>query len=201
MSKLANLIGTVVGVITLGGAFGLNILYLTLQDKPQPDQITMGTFGGIFNVAVVFWLIWIIIFKNPYAAKWKSAAIISALLIGWVVEVYFLASDPEFNTKYSMFSYGILSLNTILRLVVLISVRCNTTVVQTVIKTATAAATADSTGLDMSKIWDRAFGQYNTLLRDSGKTEDERLELVNKFRGIFNMPPKEPRPVREGGRR
>jgi len=200
MTKTTHLILTVVGVIALGGAFGLNIMYLTLQDKPKSAQISMGTFGSLINLAVVLGLMYTIFIDEPFREKWKIALLLSILFIGLLVEFWLLTLDPEFASQTSVSAYIVLCLNTIVRLFILISARCNTTVIETVVQAASEAG-KDLSTIELNNVWSKSISLFDNTLKSTTKTDEEKLELMNKFRAAFGKEPRLPREGPKGGYR
>ena len=216
---------TAFGVILIGTGLALQVLYIENDISKEDSDHTylpMQIASILINSLVVVYLLISITFYRPYDTNFALFGSITALLLGLVGEIY-LTNFKE-DTTGQGFAYFFAAINALVRLYLLIAVRCNSylttipglvnelarqtknsgqsadKVVSTVSKELGAQGAQLAT-IDPENIKNNLFGQVNNdwlaLLRTSSLSEEEKTKLNDRFKMRFG---KAPRPS-EGGRK
>jgi len=188
---------TVICVVLLGAAFAMNMIFLgDTQNGDEVTNVSIETFGIVCNLVVSGYLIYSIFFEHVFSKPVYELVAASILFIFTIAEVYFtiVRQTPD----KAPFVYGIFCLGVIGRLVILVSSRCgNKTFTAEVVKNVVKAANDAPRDFSdkINEIWNKVSGDFNSLVNSSGKTDEEKTELRNRFRKNFGKEP------RVGGKR
>lgn len=197
---------TVAGVLLLGGAFGLQILYLMSQQNDDDDK-SKGTLdfqvpGAIMNGLVVVYLMSSIAFYRPYSGKYAVVGSIFLLIAGLMGEIYLTFYEP--NMPGAIGTYFILSVNVLIRLYLLVDIHCDsplTTVpgllnqiTQPIIE-ASRPVGKELEKIDISNIYQKVLNSIGPLRE--GKPVEQWIETKERLREALGMAPRQ----QQAGRR
>jgi hypothetical protein len=191
---------TVVGILLLGGAFGLQILYLMSQENSDADK-TKSTEefqvpAGIMNLLVVVYLMSTMMFYRPYSNKYVVVGSIFFLIAGLMGEIYLTVYLTQLPDAIS--SYLVLALNVLFRLYLLVDIHCEsplTTVpgllsqiTQPIVEAARPVG-KELEKMDMNNIYQKVLGSLGALRE--GKSLEQWTETKDRLKEALGIPPRE----------
>lgn len=191
---------TVIGVILLAISYGLSSSYILRQDADWKIAGSAVPFG--MNMAVLLYIAFGLFSVSKLSTAVKVIIILAFISLSYV-EIYFMYEKPA--TRYGIpFSWFIVTAATLARLYFIISLHCDLTktffvyVAQSIVEP--NKAVFPTAALDVVQPnWDKAYSTFESALRKTQLSPDERLEQINKFRAAWGKPPKDV--VMTGGRR
>jgi len=196
---------TVIGVILLAISYGLSSWYI-LEKPVETGQPLLGVVTGSavpfgMNMAVLVYIAVGLFSVSKLSSSVKVTIILLFISISYV-EIYLMYEKPQ--SSYGIpFSWFVVTGATLARLYFIISLHCDLTktffvyVAQSIVEpTKAVAVVADSKS---EPNWDKAYSTFDSALRKTQLTPDEKLEQINKFRAAWGKPPKDV--VMTGGKR
>ena len=196
----------------IGGALALQILYIKNNqntDAYLPHQVS----AVVMDTLVVVYLMFVVAFYRPYNNPIQAGIAVSLLIIGLGVEIFF--TQFELNVATTWLSYFLAATNSMIRLFILVQVRCNSSastiaeltreIIQTAKATGTPvaetakAAAAPLVSIDPQNIWLPFTSALSNLTLDADPVKDREIKskLKDETRTkVFGLPPRE-----RGGRR
>jgi hypothetical protein len=122
MDKMGYTAFTAVGVCLIGAGLAFQILYIEHNQNDDLGYLPHQIVSIIFNTVVVIYLLFNMMFYRPFESPLSIGVATMALLIGFALEIY----STQFSVSPAMqgASYAFAGLNAIIRLYLLISVRC-----------------------------------------------------------------------------
>ena len=200
------------GVALVGTGLALQVLYIQNDiNKPDNDQsyMTMQIGSILINSLIVAYLLTSISFFRPYESAYKIGFTVIILLLGLAAEIY-LTNFRE--TDYEIFlSYSFAGINALLRLYLLISIRCDKplSTIESIINAVPQVAknagkpvqeVVRDIGAQASNVdFNNVYNKFLDILRKTDLTDEERLRKNNDFRALWGKTPLEPKT--QGGRR
>jgi len=207
---------TALGVCLIGGGLALQILYVEhhINDTEQ-TYIPLHDGSIILNTLVVCYLLFSLMYYRPYSSDMSMAVAVLSLLSGLAMEIYF--SQFGESPALQALSYTFAVLNALVRLYILITVRCGSATssipdlikqlskevknsgqsADNVAKAVKADLGAQSSDVpDPTQIWNRVQSMAGA---DFKKIPDPELAraIKDQIQKALGVPPREPR----GGRR
>jgi hypothetical protein len=190
---------TVFGVILLGISYGLSSSYISTGNADW--KLTGSTLPFGMNMAVMLYIAY-----GLFSVSKLSDTVKVVILLGFVVlsyiEITYMYEKP--STWYGInTSLAVVTASALIRLYFIISLHCDLTksifvlAARSIVEPAKAAAVIAEVRPEPN--WDKAFSTFESALRKTQLTPDERLEQINKFRAAWGKPPKDV--VLTGGRR
>ena len=206
---------TALGVCLIGGGLALQILYIENYQNDFQNYLPHQFASIILNTLVVCYLLFSLMYYRPYSSDMSMAIAVLSLLIGLAMEIYSTQFDE--TPVYQGLSYTFAALNALVRLYILITVRCGsaTSSIPDLIKqlskevknsgqSADNVARAVKADLgsqssdipDPSLLWNRVQSMAGA---DFKKIPDPELAkaIKEQIQKALGVPPREPR----GGRR
>jgi hypothetical protein len=197
---------TVVGVILLAISYGLSSWYI-LEKPVESGKPILGVITGSaipfgMNMAVLIYIAFGLFSVSKLSTAVKVVIILLFTFISYV-EIYFMYEKPE--SQYGVpLSWFIVTASTIARLYFIISLHCDLTktffvyVAQSIVEP--NKAVFPTAALDVVQPnWDKAYSTFESALRKTQLTPDEKLEQINRFRAAWGKAPKDV--VMTGGKR
>jgi hypothetical protein len=193
---------TVMGVILLGGSFGMNMIYLA-SDMQGANRTGLQVGSTAINTCVVAYLIFNIIYYRPYTEQWIMFLAGIVLVAGFMFEIYFTVI-PLDNVG-SGFAYAVAVLNAIARLYILIGIRCSSAqstipgLVGEVVKAVKPAVEASKNvgrelgTMDLQNIYSRIVGSPGIQRWFRELNEDERADQKMHLKQALGLEAKPPR--------
>lgn len=206
---------TALGVCLIGGGLALQILYIENYINDDQNYVPHQFASMILNTLVVCYLLFSLMYYRPYSSDMSMAAAVLSLLIGLAMEIYF-AQFGE-STPLKAVSYTFAVVNALVRLYILITVRCGSATssipdlikqlskevknsgqsADNVAKAVKADLGAQSSDVpDPIQTWNRVQSMAGA---DFKKIPDPELAraIKDQIQKALGVPPREPR----GGRR
>jgi hypothetical protein len=191
---------TVFGVILLAISYGLSSSYILKQDADWKIAGSAVPFG--MNMIVLLYIAFGLFSVSKLSTAVKVVIILIFITLSYV-EIYFMYEKPE--SWYGVpFSWFIVTASTIARLYFIVSLHCDLTktffvyVAQSIVEPNKAVFPAAALDV-VQPNWDKAYSTFESALRKTQLSPDERLEQINKFRAAWGKPPKDV--VLSGGKR
>uniref|UniRef100_A0A6C0F9B5 Uncharacterized protein n=1 Tax=viral metagenome TaxID=1070528 RepID=A0A6C0F9B5_9ZZZZ len=191
---------TVFGVILLAISYGLSSSYILKQDADWKIAGSAVPFG--MNMIVLLYIAFGLFSVSKLSTAVKVVIILIFITLSYV-EIYFMYEKPA--TRYGIpFSWFVVTASTIARLYFIVSLHCDLTktffvyVAQSIVEPNKAVFPAAALDV-VQPNWDKAYSTFESALRKTQLSPDERLEQINKFRAAWGKPPKDV--VMTGGRR
>jgi hypothetical protein len=124
--RMASTWFTTIGILLLGAAFGLQILYvLAAEAKESTERIEEYQIpAGIINGIVVVYILYSLLYYRPYGSKMGILISLFLLIGGTIAEIYL--SVYEKNMPDAIATYFMLGFNILVRLYLIIDVQCET---------------------------------------------------------------------------
>jgi hypothetical protein len=197
---------TVFGIILLGISYGLSSAYIS---NGSPDWRVAGSvlpFG--MNLAVMLYIAYGLFSVSKLSDKVKVFIMLGFIVVSYI-ELSIMYDRP--STWYGInTTWLIVTASTLLRLYFIISLHCDLTksifviaaksIVEPGKSLSSMAASAESKSESKPEPnWDKAFSTFESALRKTQLSPDEKMEQINKFRAAWGKPPKEV--VIAGGKR
>jgi hypothetical protein len=195
---------TVVLVILLGGAFGMNMIYLTNPDAPSSETISLKVFASIFDTIVVIFVVYQIIASRAYS-DFELLISLFLLIVPLCLQLYLVFQNITIPSVYGIYAFA--SFNAIIRLFLLINVRCSgknaaiPIIVQEVSRSARPASDAvkEVTGIDPQRVYANVMQTISNAFPNWRELADDEKDTIKSR--IAKDVGKEPRQPREGGSR
>lgn len=206
---------TALGVCLIGGGLALQILYIEHHINDEQNYIPHQIASIILNTLVVCYLLFSLMYYRPYSSDMSMAAAVLTLLTGLAMEIYFaqFGESPALQALSYIFAVA----NALLRLYILITVRCGSATssipdlikqlskevknsgqsADNVARAVKADLGAQSSDVpDPSLLWNRVQSMAGA---DFKKISDPELTkaIKDQIQKALGVPPREPR----GGRR
>jgi len=197
---------TAFGVCLIGTGLALQILYIeNYQDNF--DTYLPHQFASLgINTLIVCYLMFVIVFYRPSNSSVAIAGTVMLLLIGLMAEIY--ANQFEATPTAKVFEYLIAGVNALIRLYILISVRCDqalTTIPQLIKAVPEVAKSvgkpvtevvrdvgAQAQDIDLNRLYGNVMSGLGSIVPEERK--NDARDIVKKALGL---PPR----VQQGGRR
>ena len=206
---------TALGVCLIGGGLALQILYIENYQNDFQNYVPHQFASIILNTLVVCYLLFSLMYYRPYSSDMSMAAAVLALLIGLAMEIYSTQFDESPTLQGLSYTFAVL--NALVRLYILITVRCGSATssipdlikqlskevknsgqsADNVARAVKADLGAQSTDVpDPSLLWNRVQSMAGA---DFKKIPDPELAkaIKDQIQKALGVPPREPR----GGRR
>jgi hypothetical protein len=190
---------TVFGVILLGISYGLSSSYIS---NGSPDWKLTGSalpFG--MNMAVMLYIAYGLFSVSKLSDQVKVIILLGFVVISYI-EISFMYEKPTswygINT-----AWAVVTASTLVRLYFIISLHCDLTksifvlAARSIVEPSKISAVISESRPEPN--WDKAFSTFESALRKTPLSSDERLEQINKFRAAWGKPPKDV--VLTGGKR
>jgi len=134
---------TALGVCLIGAGLAFQILYIEHNQNDDLGYLPHQIVSIIFNTTVVLYLLFNLMVYRPFESQIAIGASLVALLVGLALEIY----STQFSVSPAMqgASYAFAGVNALVRLYLLISVRCGsyTTSIPDAVKKLLDAARVD----------------------------------------------------------
>jgi hypothetical protein len=212
MSKWLYAATTILGVLMIGGALALQILYIKnnqSSDDYYPHQVA----SVIMDTLVVAYLMTVLIYYRPYSSPVETGVIVILLMVGLGLEIFSTQWNQTLTTTW--LGYFLTSLNAIIRLLVLVQTRCDKPLSTTgevlaelkelanktqkpVFDTAKAAVAPLGT-LEPENAYRNAMNVLNSIMDKSQLSQEDKVINRTKFKEAFGRG--ENKPLATGGRK
>ncbi len=200
---------TAFGVILIGIGLACQVLYIDLEEgyKPSNDPTSqMFQYGAlVVNTTVVVYLIFVLMYYRPFDNPITLALSTIFLIGGMALELYLISFNiSDSNAKIG--EYFLTAFNVLLRLYLLIAVRCNSALtsipqlMRAIPKVAEKTGTttnqvvraigAEAAGVDPNQLFQQIMSNMGGFIN-----EEKKGEARDAARRIAGLPPK------QGGRR
>ena len=209
---MGSVIITCLGVMILAGALALQILFLNAadNDKQKGDYDQYQIPAAVMNALIIMYLLFYIIYYRPYSSGSAIALASFLLIVGFITEIYLTVYEQQYPNIIG--TYFVVSLNSIIRLYMLVQVHCDrplTTIPNILQEAARVASVAakpisDATkpvGKDLATIDpERAYGNVlnaiSQTLASVGATltDEQRIDMKTKIATAVGKTPKIPQP-------
>lgn len=122
MDKIGYTAFTAVGVCLIGAGLAFQILYIEHNQNDDLGYLPHQIVSIIFNTVVVVYLLFNLMIYRPFESQIAIGLSTLALLVGFALEIY----STQFSISPAMqgVSYAFAGVNALVRLYLLISVRC-----------------------------------------------------------------------------
>jgi len=122
MDKIGYTAFTAVGVCLIGAGLAFQILYIEHNQNDELGYLPHQIVSIIFNTVVVVYLLFNLMIYRPFESQIAIGVSTLALLVGFALEIY----STQFSVSPAMqgVSYAFAGINALVRLYLLISVRC-----------------------------------------------------------------------------
>lgn len=199
---------TALGVCLIGTGLALQVLYIERYEETSNwsyAQIVSLT----LNTLVVCYIMFMMMFYRPFNDQLQIALSSMALLIGLSLEMY--STQLETTPSLKIFMYFLSGFNALIRLYLLISVRCDKplSTVSKIIEAVPEVAKSigkpvqdvvKDIGAQASNVdFGNVYNKFLDILRKADITDEEKLKRNNDFRALWGKTPLEPKT--QGGRR
>lgn len=213
MAGMLYTLGTAVGVIFVGAALALQVMYISLYQNNDQAYLGPQIASRVMNTVLVSFLIISTVYFRPSGDFTSIVLSSSILMIGLGLE--FAVDDLPLNTGGFVGAYLLAAVNALFRLFFLIQMRCNSPLTSIPDLLNEVANVAKQTGKPVAEVqkqiapplqsidFGRVNGMFDSLLsKISDLTPEEKLEKRNKLRETFGLQPKGQAPTGgRGGRR
>jgi hypothetical protein len=124
MEKIGYTAFTALGVCLIGAGLAFQILYIEHNQNDDLGYLPHQIVSIIFNTVVVVYLLFNLMIYRPFESQIAIGVSTLALLVGFALEIY----STQFSVSPAMqgVSYAFAGVNALVRLYLLISVRCGT---------------------------------------------------------------------------
>lgn len=188
---------TVLGVILLGISYGLSSSYISSESADWKITGLALPFG--MNMAVMLYIAYGLFSVSKLSDQVKVIILLGFVVISYI-ELSFMYEKP--STWYGInTALAVVTASTLVRLYFIISLHCDLTksIFVLAARSIVEPAKAIIAEPKIEPNWDKAFSTFESALRKTPLSPDERLEQINKFRAAWGKPPKDV--VLTGGRR
>jgi len=122
MEKIGYTAFTALGVCLIGAGLAFQILYIEHNQNDDLGYLPHQIVSIIFNTVVVVYLLFNLMIYRPFESQIAIGVSTLALLVGFALEIY----STQFSVSPAMqgVSYAFAGVNALVRLYLLISVRC-----------------------------------------------------------------------------
>jgi hypothetical protein len=122
MEKIGYTAFTALGVCLIGAGLAFQILYIEHNQNDELGYLPHQIVSIVFNTIVVVYLLFNLMIYRPFESQLAIGLSTLALLVGFALEVY----STQFSVSPAMqgVSYAFAGVNALVRLYLLISVRC-----------------------------------------------------------------------------
>lgn len=196
---------TAFGVILIGTGLALQILYVERYE--ETENWGFAQIGSLtINTLVVCYIMFMIMFYRPFEREMSVALSAVGLLAGLALEIY--STQIETNNVTKIFSYMLSACNALIRLYLLISVRCDkylTTVSQLIEAVPQVAKSvgkpvqdvvkdvgAQAQEVDLNRLYGNVMSGLGSIV-----PEDKKNEVRDIVKKSLGLPPR----VQQAGRR
>jgi hypothetical protein len=199
---------TALGVCLIGTGLALQVLYIERYE--ETSDWSYAQIGSLtLNTLVVCYIMFMMMFYRPFNDSLSVALSSMALLMGLSLEMY--STQLETTNSLKVFMYFLGGFNALVRLYLLISVRCDkplTTVSQLIEAVPQVAKNIGKPVQDVVKDigaqasnvdFGNVYNKFLDILRKADITDEEKLKRNNDFRALWGKTPLEPKT--QGGRR
>jgi hypothetical protein len=190
---------TVFGVILLAISYGLSSSYIL---KDSPEQVLTGSaLPFVMNMAVMLYIAYGLFSVSKLSDRVKVFIILAFILLSYI-ELAIMYDKPTSSFGVPT-AWIVMTVSTLIRLYFIISLHCDLTksifvsMAKSIVEPNKVSSILPEAKPEPN--WDRAFGTFESALRKTQLSPDEKLEQINKFRAAWGKPPKEV--VLSGGRR
>jgi hypothetical protein len=209
MAGLLYTIGTAVGVIFVGAALALQVIYIQKYQDNDDTYFYPQLASQVMNTLLVVFLVISSVYFRPSGDFTSIVLSSSILLIGLGLE--FAVDQMTLDVKTGGFvgAYFLAGINALFRLFFLIQIRCNTPLTSIPDLLKEVANVAKQTGKPVADIQKqiapsletidlgRITGQFESLMSKTELTADEKAERRNRLKETLGIQPK----PTTGGRR
>lgn len=209
MAGILYTIGTAVGVIFVGAALALQVIYIQKYQDNDETYFYPQLASQVMNTLLVMFLVISSVYFRPSGDFTSIVLSSSLLLIGLGLE--FAVDQMTLDVKSGGFvgAYFLAAINALFRLFFLIQIRCNTPLTSIPELLKEVANVAKQTGkpvVDVQKQiapalesidLGRITGQFESLMSKTELTAEEKAERRNRLKETLGIQPKPP----TGGRR
>jgi hypothetical protein len=218
MDKIGYTMFTALGVCLIGAGLAFQILYIEHNQNDELGYLPHQIVSIIFNTTVVLYLLFNLMVYRPFESQMAIGGSLLALLAGFAMEIY----STQFTVSPAMqgVSYAFAGINALVRLYLLISIRCGsyTTSIPDAVKRLLDAAKVDprlpgadkvasavarevaSQGAQVSEVDPQRL--YGNIMSGLGSLipEDKRNEAKDAVKKGLGLPVGRPQ-APQGGRR
>ena len=218
MDKIGYTMFTALGVCLIGAGLAFQILYIEHNQNDDLGYLPHQIVSIIFNTVVVLYLLFNLMVYRPFESQIAIGGSLLALLAGFAMEIY----STQFTVSPAMqgVSYAFAGINALVRLYLLISIRCGsyTTSIPDAVKRLLDAAKVDprlpgadkvasavarevaSQGAQVSEVDPQRL--YGNIMSGLGSLipEDKRNEAKDAVKKGLGLPVGRPQ-APQGGRR
>lgn len=180
---------TALGVCLIGGGLALQILYIENYQNDFQNYLPHQFASIILNTLVVCYLLFSLMYYRPYSSDMSMAAAVLTLLIGLAMEIYSTQFDE--SPVYQGLSYTFAVLNALVRLYILITVRCGsaTTSIPDLIKQLSREVKNSGQSADnVAKAVKADLGAQSSDLPDPTQTWNRVQSMVGADLKKFQIP-------------
>jgi hypothetical protein len=219
--SVARSLFTSLGVILLGGALALQILYLyTESDVEQggasKEEVTANTtyqysaMAG--NVLVLIYMLSYLIYIRPYSSGMAIIGWTIAMIGGTTAEFYLSVYD--YKGSMLPLTYVVVVVNFLLRLYLFVDINCPAPIssIQHIIKeTASAVSkpiseTSKAVGkelesVDAVRVYQNISNKLGSVFSEAKTGDTQQREIKNQIRQALGLPIKDAQAPKVGGRR
>ena len=203
MAGILYTIGTAVGVIFVGAALALQVIYIQKYQDNDETYFYPQLASQVMNTLLVMFLVISSVYFRPSGDFTSIVLSSSLLLIGLGLE--FAVDQMTLDVKSGGFvgAYFLAAINALFRLFFLIQIRCDTPLTSIPDLLKEVANVAKQTGKPLAEVqkqiapplqsidFGRVNGQFENLLaKIADLTPEEKLEKRNKLRETFGLQPK-----------
>jgi hypothetical protein len=214
MAGILYTIGTAVGIIFVGAALALQVVYIQKYQDNDETYLYPQLASQVMNTLLVVFLVISSVYFRPSGDFTSIVLSSSLLLIGLGLE--FAVDQMTLDVKSGGFvgAYFLAGINALFRLFFLIQIRCDTPLTSIPDLLKEVANVAKQTGKPLAEVqkqiapplqsidFGRVNGQFENLLaKIADLTPEEKLEKRNKLRETFGLQPKGAPTGGWGGRR
>jgi hypothetical protein len=209
MAGILYTIGTAVGVIFVGAALALQVIYIQKYQDNDDTYFYPQLASQVMNTLLVVFLVISSVYFRPSGDFTSIVLSSSILLIGLGLE--FAVDQMTLDVKSGGFvgAYFLAAINALFRLFFLIQIRCNTPLTSIPDLLKEVANVAKQTGKPVADIQKqiapaletidlgRITGQFESLMSKTELTAEEKAERRNRLKETLGIQPK----PATGGRR
>jgi len=222
MDKIGYTMFTALGVCLIGAGLAFQILYIEHNQNDELGYLPHQIVSIIFNTIVVLYLLFNLMVYRPFESQMAIGGSLLALLAGFALEIY----STQFTVSPAMqgVSYAFAGINALVRLYLLISIRCGsyTTSIPDAVKRLLDAAKADPrlpgaetlskeikkevaaqgaqvSEVDPVQLWNKISSSIGAELKKIPDPELAR-SIKDQIQKSIGLPPRQPQ-APQGGRR
>jgi hypothetical protein len=212
MSNWAYSAFTIFGILMIGGALALQILYIKNNqnsDDYYPHQVA----SVVMDTLVVAYLMSVLIYYRPYSGLIETGVTVILLMVGLGLEIFSTQWNQTAGTMW--LGYLLTSLNAIIRLLVLVQTRCDkplSTASEVLAEIVDLSKKTQKPVLDIAKAaiaplgtiepenaYRNAMNVLNSIMDKTQLSQEEKAIYRTKYKEAFGRG--ENKPSATGGRR